>query len=354
MQHPHSQPDIVEQVKLTLLKRVAWYCLGLHVLLLIVFSLLNIVSLALLNIGSVITWWAGIYLLKHKQRSFALRLFSVEVAVHAVSVCAVLGMALGFQYYLWTVSCLLLLDSDMKLKPAVVVSTLMITLFAALHIWFADVTYNYAFEHLLPYVHFTNVLVCGVPMIFTVALIREVTMKQRLSLELLAAKDPLTHMYNRRYALELITHAKYHCDENNETLCIIMADIDHFKRINDNYGHAQGDEVLKRVALLIDKHTRPVDICARWGGEEFLLVMPNCTQKTALHRIEKLRSAITFEIFEHFDRPVTLSFGVTLWPTSSSFDAALHHADNALYTSKQNGRNQVTAASSLYAIPYSG
>ncbi|TMO67688.1 GGDEF domain-containing protein [Pseudoalteromonas aurantia] len=103
----------------------------------------------------------------------------------------------------------------------------------------------------------------------------------------------------------------------------------------NNYGHAHGDEVLKRVALLIDKHTRPVDICARWNGEEYLLVMQNCSQKAALHRIEKLRSAITFEIFEHFDHPVTLSFGVTLWPTSSNFDTALHHADNALYTSQK-------------------
>ncbi|KAF7767504.1 hypothetical protein PCIT_a4405 [Pseudoalteromonas citrea] len=354
MQHPHSQPDIVEQVKLTLLKRVAWYCLGLHVLLLMVFWLLNITSLALLNIVSVIAWGAGIYLLNHEHRSLALRLFSIEVAIHAVSVCALLGMELGFQYYLWTVSCLLLLDNNMELKPAVAASTIMIILFAAMYIWFDDVTYNYAFANLLPYVHFTNVLVCGIPMIFTVSLIREVTMQQRQSLEQLAAKDPLTHMYNRRYALELITHAKYHCDENNETLCIVMADIDHFKQINDDYGHVQGDEVLKRVALMIEKYTRPVDICARWGGEEFLLVMPNCTPKTAMFRIEKLRSSITCEVFEHFDKHVTMSFGVALWPTSSNFDTVLQHADNALYSSKKNGRNQVTAASSLYEIPYSG
>ncbi|MBQ4863353.1 GGDEF domain-containing protein [Pseudoalteromonas sp. MMG013] len=351
MQHPHSQPDQVEQVKLTLLKRVAWYCLGLHALLVILFFALSIPILGLLNILSVLTWALGIYLLNIQHRSLALRLFSAEVAIHAIIVCAILGMQLGFQYYLWTVSCLLLLDNNLKLKPAVGVSVIMITLFAAMHIWFADVTYKYAYRDWLQYVHFANVLICGIPMIFTIALIRDVTMAQRQTLTKLAARDPLTQMYNRRYAQELITHAKYHCDENHEELCIIMADIDHFKQINDDYGHAQGDEILKRVALVIASHTRPVDICARWGGEEFLIVMPNTAQVDALARVDKLRYAITHEIFEHFDSTVTMSFGLTMWPTKVGFYEALQQADNALYTSKENGRNQVTTASTLYAVP---
>ena len=120
--HPYSKPDEVETFKFALLRRVAFYCLWLHVGLIGVFWHVEVPTLAIVNVFSVALWYSGIKLIDRAYYSLALRIFCFEVALHATLVCALLGMKLGFQYYLWTVSCLMLLDYQLRLRNAVLYS----------------------------------------------------------------------------------------------------------------------------------------------------------------------------------------------------------------------------------------
>ncbi|MDW7551085.1 GGDEF domain-containing protein [Pseudoalteromonas peptidolytica] len=345
--HPYSRPDQVEALKFALLRRVALYCMWLHVVLFGAFWHLQVETLAIVNIGSVTMWYIGIKLIDNNKPSLALRVFCLEVALHATLVCAYLGMSLGFQYYLWTVSCLMLLDYQLKLRHAVIYSVVLITLFATLKLLFDDVIYHYRYQELVPYVHFANVLICGIPMIYTISHIRKMTVQQRDELAELAAHDPLTKMFNRRYAKELITHAKESCISTHSPLCLVMADIDHFKKINDTFGHGKGDKILKTVAKTIQSHMLPADIAVRWGGEEFLIVLAPCSGDEAMRRIEQLRQATENIKFENNIIKITMSFGITNWDHSESFEQAIHHADAALYRSKELGRNCITTAPSI-------
>jgi diguanylate cyclase (GGDEF)-like protein len=130
-----------------------------------------------------------------------------------------------------------------------------------------------------------------------------------------------------------------------------MCDVDHFKKINDTYGHQAGDEVLKRVVALLRQKIRTVDWVARYGGEEFVIVLPETGYSNALKVAESLREALsqlTIE-FEGKVLSVTASFGVTGWdaavPTEASVGAMVARCDACVYDSKANGRNRVSAQS---------
>ena len=119
-----------------------------------------------------------------------------------------------------------------------------------------------------------------------------------------------------------------------------MFDIDHFKAVNDMYGHDIGDNVLKGIANVIQFNLRKTDVFARWGGEEFIILAPETTSEQAERLGEKLRSAIEGYDFDIEDR-VTASFGFTLYRSDSTSEQMIKRADEAMYQAKNNGRNQV-------------
>ena len=125
-----------------------------------------------------------------------------------------------------------------------------------------------------------------------------------------------------------------------------MMDVDHFKVFNDTFGHAAGDAVLKSVANYLRSHVRAADIVCRYGGEEFILLMPQTTIEQASAAGEKLRKTVESFSFPGVARPVTISAGVASFPTDGdSRDALVSAADRALYAAKQGGRNRVIVAS---------
>ncbi|RZM81111.1 DNA polymerase III subunit delta' [Pseudoalteromonas rubra] len=345
-QHIYSQPDEVELVKVKLFKQVAYYCLCLHLLFIFAFWYSQVYILAIANIASVAAWATGIYLLNLGHSHLALRVFCIEVTAHSVLVCATLGMDYGFQYYLWTIACMLLLDMKLKLRLAITLSLSLIVLFAALFELFSDVQTAFVFHDYARPIHFINVFVCGLPMIYVIGHVRESTFIQRHQLATLAARDPLTNLFNRRYAKELILRAHSSCAHNDQSLCVVMADLDHFKQINDQLGHDVGDEVLQTVSNILREHVTDQDIAVRWGGEEFLLVLVDCSLEEALQRLETLRQTLEKQRFNGDELTATMSFGVALWHTALPFSVALQLADDALYSSKAKGRNCITAARS--------
>jgi diguanylate cyclase (GGDEF)-like protein len=154
----------------------------------------------------------------------------------------------------------------------------------------------------------------------------------------LAYKDSLTLLYNRRG----LDHTLEDNDILEKPLAVIMCDIDYFKAINDRYGHHTGDLVLQSFAKLLKDTTRKTDICTRWGGEEFLILLPLTNESEALTITEKIRVACTQLTFpEHPELSFTNSFGICCKNNNHSLDELIDNADHALYQAKVEGRNRV-------------
>lgn len=159
-----------------------------------------------------------------------------------------------------------------------------------------------------------------------------------------AVRDPLTSLYNRRYLDETLDREVARARREGHPLSVVMLDVDHFKMLNDSYGHPAGDEVLKALAKLLQTETRAEDVVSRWGGEEFLVLLPSMPLEKAQERAEYWRSRLeqhTFN-FGNFSLSVTASFGVSGYPHHGKTpDELTRAADASLYRAKHNGRNRV-------------
>ncbi len=161
----------------------------------------------------------------------------------------------------------------------------------------------------------------------------------------MAYLDGLTGIFNRRFFELRIMQEIERANRYGVALSIIMVDIDHFKRINDEFGHLLGDEVLKQISRLCSQHLRKPDVLCRFGGEEFAVLLPETGGEAALSVAEKLRHIVAGYPFPGIPRPVTLSAGVAEFPRNGrTRDDLVQAADAALYVSKQGGRDRVHQA----------
>jgi diguanylate cyclase (GGDEF)-like protein len=161
----------------------------------------------------------------------------------------------------------------------------------------------------------------------------------------LANVDGLTGIYNRRYFEQRILEELERSLRYNGSMALLMIDIDHFKKLNDEFGHLLGDEVLRQVSNIFEEHLRKLDVVCRYGGEEFAILVPETPGNRAMGVAEKLRKIIEGWNFPGVPRPVTISVGVAEFPTNGrTRDELMKAADDALYLAKQKGRNRVVAA----------
>ncbi|HQR98641.1 MULTISPECIES: sensor domain-containing diguanylate cyclase [unclassified Polaromonas] len=159
--------------------------------------------------------------------------------------------------------------------------------------------------------------------------------------------DSLTGLYNRRYLEEMFARELILAERQGHPVSVIMGDLDHFKRVNDAHGHLAGDEVLRVFGALMKRHARGSDICCRYGGEEFLLVLPGTSTENAVERAEQLRLALAAApvTFGAAQIAVTASFGVATFPRNGrTSDDLIAAADAALYSAKSAGRNRVSVS----------
>lgn len=164
-----------------------------------------------------------------------------------------------------------------------------------------------------------------------------------LKVELLAVTDPLTELFNRRrFETALENEFKRTMRYRSQNSCL-MIDIDHFKKINDEYGHHTGDIVLKEIAKAIKSCIRDIDIVARWGGEEFIVLLPETNKGDALQVAQRILDFIAGHSFPQITRKITVSIGLANVPDPSidTAEKLIQVADLALYEAKQNGRNRI-------------
>jgi len=159
----------------------------------------------------------------------------------------------------------------------------------------------------------------------------------------LAIKDFLTGVYNRRHFMERFSQEFARCKRFYTPMTLVMADIDHFKKVNDTYGHLAGDAILVRIANIIEDNLRKIDVVARYGGEEFVMLLPYTNLSGALTAVRRIRNQIEKEEFIFGDQivKITISYGISSFPDNSIMeeDDFILSADNALYGAKSMGRD---------------
>jgi diguanylate cyclase (GGDEF)-like protein len=170
----------------------------------------------------------------------------------------------------------------------------------------------------------------------------------RERLENMALRDGLTGLYNRRFLDEMLEHELAKLRRSGRPAGLMLVDVDHFKRFNDSYGHQVGDEALRKVAAALLSAVRASDVVCRYGGEEFLVFLPECELEEAIAKAEALRSAvsaITLRVGGETIPPITASFGIAMFPEiGENRSELIQLADRALYRAKDAGRNRVMLA----------
>ncbi|WP_445772584.1 GGDEF domain-containing protein [Shewanella sp.] len=159
----------------------------------------------------------------------------------------------------------------------------------------------------------------------------------------LAMRDPLTKLANRRNAAAILEQEKARLQRNNEPLSVLLCDLDHFKAVNDKYGHNAGDMVLTELSALFTEQVRKQDCVARWGGEEFLIILPQTSSEQANIIAEKIRSSVEQHTVNFLSQQIktTISIGISQLSEDQSIDELINTADKCLYQAKTLGRNRV-------------
>jgi diguanylate cyclase (GGDEF)-like protein len=168
-------------------------------------------------------------------------------------------------------------------------------------------------------------------------------------------RDPLTNLFNRRYMEETLDRELYRVQRAKLPLSVLMLDLDHFKRFNDTHGHEAGDSILKALGEVLQGMFRQDDVVCRWGGEEFVVILPTADASIAMHRAEQLRERVCRMQVAYGASllpQTTLSIGIAVFPDHADNSAALlRNADIALYAAKNKGRNQVALADGRQVKP---
>jgi diguanylate cyclase (GGDEF)-like protein len=170
-----------------------------------------------------------------------------------------------------------------------------------------------------------------------------------------ARTDPLTGLFNRRQLWESLQREWIRARRRKSPLAVVMIDLDHFKAVNDTYGHDAGDQVLVDVAVLLKAHVRASDMACRFGGEEFALVLPDAALDAVRRRVDGIREAIGRLEPTHREQPlgrITASIGIALFPEHAvDPESLLRASDQALYEAKSTGRDRVVISSVLPSRP---
>jgi diguanylate cyclase (GGDEF)-like protein len=166
-----------------------------------------------------------------------------------------------------------------------------------------------------------------------------------------AIHDPLTGLFNRLYMEETLKRELHRVERTQNPLCIIMLDIDHFKKFNDSYGHQAGDVLLRELGIFLRRFVRASDVACRYGGEEFILILPDTLPDAALQRAEQLRQRVKHITITHEGKTlgnITVSIGVSAWPDNGQdAEMVIDAADEAMYQAKQEGRDRCVLAPPL-------
>lgn len=312
---------------------------------LIIFLILNSPILAWVNVISVTMYAIAYYAYGRRLNTLGTTLVWTEVVAHSTLGIVMIGWDSGFHYYL--LMFIPALSVSMRGKSAVVTLAMLWMLYVGLYLLdFWQPPLQPIEANALIGVYLFNLSVVFAMFSYLGFFYAKTIHRANQKLNRLASIDELTQLFNRRQAKALAEIELSRADRNQLPLCVALIDIDHFKLINDVYGHDKGDQVLQYVAKIMRCELRQHDIISRWGGEEFLIILPETDLAHAEHIGERLRRAISSYAWGTdlgHQIQVNASIGISQHKQEEKFTRLLKRADTALYISKSEGRNRVTA-----------
>ncbi|AWN16245.1 GGDEF domain-containing protein [Salinisphaera sp. LB1] len=307
--------------------------------------------LAWLNVLSVGLYAAANRLLVWRRNRVALALIWLEVVGHAVIGTLWVGWEAGFNYYLLMFIPAIMVSGDWP-RVGVPLGTLFLT-YLGLHAASSELGPLAPIDNTaLVLVNVFNIFIFFTMASYTARFYYLLVRRTEGRLREHAMCDALTGLFNRRQLIALADGEMARARRDDTPLSLALVDIDHFKQINDGLGHDVGDQMLVHVSALFLACCRASDTVARWGGEEFLFLLPNTDADAAFHFAERVRRAVVGQPLtsEHTDVACTVSLGVTTLAPGETLDDAIARADQALYASKSAGRDRVTRAGAAPAI----
>jgi diguanylate cyclase (GGDEF)-like protein len=333
------------------IRNVAWVGVAAHAGFIPMFAALGYPRLAAFNVASVAMWVAAWIANRRDRSTLAMGLLAAEVVAHAVLAVLALGWSSGFQYYLIPLIPFVMFNDRLRGRTVVAISAAVSATLLALRA-VAPVAAGgeggaAVGGALAPLLRYGNLAIPLLALALVSFYFRSASTRAERRMESMALTDPLTGLLNRRSMEQRLREAAHAFTRGGRPFCVVMADVDHFKRVNDVHGHAAGDRVLRAVAALFGEGLRGKDAVARWGGEEFLLLLPETEAETAREIAERLRAAAEARLAETAGiaagASVTLTFGVAVFGESGMrVGECLRRADEALYAGKAAGRNRVT------------
>lgn len=307
------------------------------------FHILGSPILAWINVASVALYLLAYQLLGKRHNGPAIILIWVEVIIHAFLGTLLIGWDSGFHYFLLMFIPALFAGMRGGRNAWLAVSGLWgfyVGLYALM--WFVEPLQPITSGALLGVFLFNLTVVFFMFSYLSLFYVSTVSTTQR-SLRRLATVDALTGLFNRRHLSDLAEKEIARHARNGEELSFLLLDIDHFKQFNDRYGHDTGDRILERLSKVLAKTLRDQGFIGRWGGEEFLVVLPGTDREQALLTAERIRCAAEGHswVAEYLPLSVTVSVGVSQYRAEEDLSAVVARADMALYESKRRGRNRV-------------
>lgn len=314
-----------------------------------IFHYLGSPILAWVNVASVTMYAIAYFALKRRHNRLAVLLIWLEVLGHSALGTLLVGWHSGFHYYL------------LMFIPALFAGTRSVRWagVSVFCLWLFYVALSFTMRFVDPIqpipagalagVHLFNLTVVFI-MFSYLSVYYMMTVKQAHQvLRRMATTDPLTRLFNRRHMIERVARDISVHRQDGPLLAFLLMDVDHFKQLNDRFGHEFGDRVLCDISRIIKHALRERDYVGRWGGEEFLAVLPDSDSGQAEMIAERVRAAVAEFDWSQFglDAAVTLSIGVSHFVPGESFSECVARADAALYVSKDSGRNRVATAGSI-------
>ncbi|WP_458071779.1 diguanylate cyclase [Rhodanobacter sp. BL-MT-08] len=329
-------------------RRVTLLAASVDAAFLVFFLAVSSPLLAWLNVVSIAMYVVAYALLVRRRNVPALLLIWAEVVGHATIGTLLVGWDSGFHYYLLMFIPAIAVSGSVRrvALPLIVLFLAYMGLHQAAHVVGTLAPMG---DTPLQILSVFNVSIFFAMASYTARFYYALVRKSDRKLRDLATRDALTGLSNRRHLIELAKPEIARARHAGQPVSLVLADIDDFKQINDGYGHEAGDVVLTRASAVFRDACSSEDIIARWGGEEFLFLLPNIGTDDALPIAERVRARVAEMAVDHDGRQIgfTLSMGVALLMPEENLEDAIRRADNALYQSKSEGRNRVTPASPL-------
>lgn len=327
--------------------------LAAHVLFVVVFFMVSIYILVAVNITICLSSIMAYVLCRRRMFNPAYIIACVELVVHAVIAVMLLGWESGFHIYILMVVPTLFFPPYFRMSSRITVSSLLGVIYCALYFFSqrAEPVYDLPSAIILSFNYFNMfnmfVLLTWLSYIMhrAVGMLENRLRNRNAELSYLASVDPLTKILNRRSMERFISTVFNTETRAGSQIAFIVADIDHFKTVNDTWGHECGDMVLEEVSRVMAATMREGDRIARWGGEEFLAVITVGSAEGALTLGERMRKAVADSRinFTGHEIAVTATFGVSIRETGEEAKSCIERADSAMYHGKRSGRNRVVA-----------